>query len=377
LTGFPRAFSLGGVAQGREASVAVASVGTVRRLAVVADDLTGAADAAAPFAAHGFTVAVALGAELPDADVVALSTDNRGRPAAEARERAHRAVGRVRGAERLFVKIDSTLRGQVRADVEGALAAWGAATAVAAPAFPAQGRVVRDGTLLVHGEATVPQVAALFPDGVEVVDAESHDDLLAVAHRLADATTVAIGSGGLSRALADVLPPAPRRPTADLPAPAPQHGSPVRPVLVVVGSPHPVTRAQLAALDAVAVTSAEAAGEAVRAGRRAVLTCDPGGPVEPESPAAVALGAGLAAAAVAVLDAVPGTGLVLTGGATALAVADALGATELRLHGEVVAGLPLGALVAGPRRVPVVTKSGGFGAPDALTRAAEALEACA
>jgi D-threonate/D-erythronate kinase len=377
LTGSFPALSLDGVAQGREASVAVASVGTVRRLAVVADDLTGAADAAAPFAAHGLTVAVALGAELPDADVVALNTDNRGRPAVDARARTHQAVRRVRDAELLFVKIDSTLRGQVRADVEGALAAWEAAVAVATPAFPAQGRVVRDGALLVHGEPTVPQVAALFPDGVEVVDAETHDDLLAVARRLAGGPSVVIGSGGLSRALAEVLPGAPRSRTADFRPPEQQYGSKVRGVLVVAGTPHPVTRAQLASLDGVVVTSADAAVDALRAGKRAVLTCEPAGPVEAESPAAVALAAGLATAAVAVLDAVPGTGLVLTGGATALAVAGALGATELRLHGEVGAGLPIGVLVAGPRRVPVVTKSGGFGAPDALTRAAEALEACA
>ncbi|WP_158228014.1 four-carbon acid sugar kinase family protein [Pseudonocardia sp. MH-G8] len=359
----------------------MASVGTVRRLAVVrlavvADDLTGAADAAAPFAAHGFGVAVALGPQLPDADVVALSTDNRGRPAAEARERTHRAAGRVRDAERLFVKIDSMLRGQVRADVEGALAAWGAATAVASPAFPAQGRVVRDGALLVHGEPTVPQVAALFPDGVEVVDAETHDALLAVARRLR-AGEIAIGSGGLSRALAEILPGAPWSLTADSRAPEQQYGSKVRSVLVVVGTPHPVTRAQIVALDAVPVVSAGAAVDALRAGKRAVLTCEPDGPVEPESPAALALAGGLATAAVAVLDAVPDTGLVLTGGATALAVADALGATELRLHGEVEAGLPLGELIVGPRRVPVVTKSGGFGAPGALAHAAEALEACA
>ncbi len=176
---------------GTEASVAVAPVGAVRRLAVVADDLTGAADAAAPVAVRGLTVAVALGEALPDVEVVAISTDNRGRPAAEARARTPRAVRRLRDAELLFVKIDSTLRGQVRADVEGALATWDAAAAVATPAFPAQG------------------------------------------------------------ALADVLPPTPP-----------------------------------------------------------------------------------------------------------------------------VAGLPLGELVMGSRRVPVVTKSGGFGAPDALNRAAEALEAC-
>ncbi|HYH30639.1 MAG TPA: four-carbon acid sugar kinase family protein [Pseudonocardia sp.] len=355
----------------REASVAVAPVGAVRRLAVVADDLTGAADAAAPFALRGLTVSVALTDALPDAEVVALSTDNRGRPAAEAAARTREAVGRVRDAELLFVKIDSTLRGQVRADVEGALAAWGATTAVATPAFPAQGRVVREGALHVHGEPTVPHVAALFPDGVEVVDAGRHEDLVALARRIAGDRRVAIGSGGLSRALAEILQSAPDSPPAEQ-----QYGATARSVLVVVGTPHPVTRAQIAPIGAVPVTSADAAVDALRSGKRAVLTCEPDGPVEPESLAAAALAAGLASAAVAVLDAVPGTGLVLTGGTTALAVATALGATELRLYGEVVAGLPLGELVAGPRRVPVVTKSGGFGAPDALDRAAEALEVC-
>ena len=215
MTASSRGLSLDGVAQGQEASVAVASVGTVRRLAVVrlavvADDLTGAADAAAPFAARGFTVSVALGEGLPDAAVVALSTDNRGRPADEARARTRRAVNRVREAELLFVKIDSTLRGQVRADVEG-------------------------------------------------VDAH----------------------------------PAPWSRTADFRLAEQHYGSKVRGcwLLWVARIPLP--------------------------GRR-----------------------------------------------------------SLRLHGEVVAGLPLGELVMGSHRVPVVTKSGGFGAPDALNRAAEALEAC-
>lgn len=356
----------------------MAPVGAVRRrLAVVADDLTGAADAAAPFAARGLTVSVALSAALPDAEVVALSTDNRGRPAAEAAVRTTAAVGRVRDAELLFVKIDSTLRGNVRADVDAAMAARGAAAAVATPAFPAQGRVVRGGALLVHGRITVPRVAELFPAGVEVVDAESHDELVALARRILRDAAVAVGSGGLSRALADVL-PAPRSRGAVPGSGEEPYRSTARPgVLLVVGTPHPATAAQVAGLDAEPVRTAAAAIEALRTGARAVLTCTPDGPVDPESPAAAALAARLAATAVAVLDAVPGAGLVLTGGATALAVATALGATELRLRGEVAPGLPLGELVAGARRVPVVTKSGGFGAPDALARAAEALEACA
>jgi D-threonate/D-erythronate kinase len=351
----------------------VTSVGALRRhLAVVADDLTGAADSAAPFAARGLTVAVALpGNPLPDVEVVALLTDNRWRSPAEATARMRDAVGEVRawGPDLLFVKIDSTLRGQVRADVEGALVAWDARAAVATPAFPGQGRVVRDGALLVHGEPTVTRVAGLFPDQVHVVDAESHGDLVAVAHRIVAEGSVAVGSGGLSRALAAVLVDPPR--AATVPA------GPVTGVLLVVGTPHPATVAQVAQLDAEAVVlgpdAVDSAVAALRAGRRVVLTVVPDGDVEPESPAAAALAARLADAAVAVLAAEPGTGLVLTGGTTALAVATAIGATELRLHGEVSPGLPLGELVAGARRVPVVTKSGGFGAPDALSRSADAL----
>ena len=56
--------------------------------------------------------------------------------------------------------------------------------------------------------------------------------------------------------------------------------------------------------------------------------------------------------------------LVLSGGATAEAVLDALDCPVLSLQGEVLPGLPL--CRAGNRAI--ITKSGGFGAPDTLTR---------
>jgi len=65
-------------------------------------------------------------------------------------------------------------------------------------------------------------------------------------------------------------------------------------------------------------------------------------------------------------------GLVLTGGATAVGVARRLGASGIRLEGEVETGVPMGILV-GPRPYPVVTKAGGFGGPDTLEGAVEAL----
>jgi uncharacterized protein YgbK (DUF1537 family) len=65
-------------------------------------------------------------------------------------------------------------------------------------------------------------------------------------------------------------------------------------------------------------------------------------------------------------------GLIMTGGATAVGVARRLGATGIELEGEVEAGVPVGTLI-GPHPYPVVTKAGGFGKPDTLVRAVQAL----
>lgn len=352
------------------------------RLAVLADDLTGAADAAGPFAARGVDVSVVLSSTVPqDAEVLAVVTDNRWRPATEAAERTRDAVSRLRAwcPGMLLVKIDSTLRGRVRDDVLVALDAWGHSDAVATPAFPAQGRVVRQGALIVHGEPTVARVADHVPDGVRVVDAESHDDLLAVALGIAADGAVAVGSGGLARALAEVLVDEPRPPR--LPR------GPVTGVLLVVGTAHAATRGQVAAVlatgaDRMVLTPSTPfpvgdAAAALRDGRRVVVTCEVPGDVQPDSAAASALADELAAVVRGIVDAAGPIGLVLTGGATALAVATALGAHEIRLLSEVAEGLPLGEMVMGDRRIPVVTKSGGFGTQDCLCRAAEALEDCA
>jgi D-threonate/D-erythronate kinase len=354
------------------------------RIGIVGDDLTGAADAAAPFAGRGLTVSVALTADpspAPDVDVLAVVTDSRWRAAPQAGDAVRAAVVGLRAWDpaMLFVKIDSTLRGRVREDVSVALDAWGAGCAIATPAFPAQGRVVRGGSLEVHGRTVVDRVADCFPPGVRVVDAVSCEDLLDVARDVVGRGAVAVGSGGLARALADVLvvtdPPARDWPTSTRP----------RGVLLVVGTPHPVTREQGAAVvdgGALPVVVSRSAAPPVAAvaaalaeGRRVLLSCDPGAVVEPDSAAAVALAEEIAGTVRAIVERAPEAGLVLTGGATALAVAFALGATELRLRREVSEGLPLGELVTGSRRVPVVTKSGGFGDRHALTRAAEALEA--
>jgi uncharacterized protein YgbK (DUF1537 family) len=66
----------------------------------------------------------------------------------------------------------------------------------------------------------------------------------------------------------------------------------------------------------------------------------------------------------------PGATLVLSGGASAQVVLGALGIGIVELHGEALPGLPI-ARAAG---FTIITKSGGFGEPDALLRLLDHLD---
>ena len=117
---------------------------------LVADDLTGAVDTGHGFAARGRGVRVRLrgegDAETPpaDRDVLAVDTDSRAASPSVAAEAVTRAIAAYPAA-RVYKKVDSTLRGNVVAEVDAAVAATNADVAVVAPAFPATGRTTEDG----------------------------------------------------------------------------------------------------------------------------------------------------------------------------------------------------------------------------------------
>src|ERR1700675_4765132 len=123
---------------------------------IIADDLSGACDAGALFAGRG-PVGVFVAPELPDArwPAAAVDTESRALPPAAAAERVRRVVdgleARLAGG-RVFKKLDSTVRGPVAAELYALMGASGVATALVCPAFPAQGRTVRDGVLSVFGQ---------------------------------------------------------------------------------------------------------------------------------------------------------------------------------------------------------------------------------
>jgi D-threonate/D-erythronate kinase len=388
-------------------------------IAVIADDLTGAADTGVQFVHAGYRTAVFFRATemvADDLDAAAFDTDSRAMPAGFAAKRVLDAARVARGARIVYKKLDSTLRGNVAAELAAALGGTRRERVVVAPAFPAAGRTTVGGIQRVHGvpvdetemakdpntpisEAHVPSlladtfssVGALSVENLAdhervrrtleececvVVDAEREADLETLVRAVPDSARVLwAGSAGLALALGSVYP----GPCA---GDAGVERGPVRPVLVIVGSLSGVAREQVRRLVGeygnvdipVGVGEAHAVQEAVKTAREALAggACAVVRSPEKRSAAGESVLGSLAEVAALLSEEGLFEGMVLTGGATAVGVARRLGASGIRLEGEVEAGIPIGALI-GPRPYPVVTKAGGFGGPDTLVEAVEAL----
>lgn len=379
------------------------------RWAIIADDLTGAADAAAAYGpTHSSSVILDVDADWPDTEILSINTESRYLPAPEAASAVSSAVGRALGQNRaVFKKIDSLLRGNVGVEVAAALAAFtqgrGGALALIAPAFPATGRSTRGG--LVHvggvphtggtfGGDTAAAVAAgglavsVVAAGLErtpgelarhlrdlqaqgitavVLDAGSDRELgnIAAAAQLLDFPALLVGSGGLAAQI-----------TAGR-SDSPVRGAQPRPVgrtLTVIGSYSGLARQQTDALVAagaehIMLDHASLAGPAVprlvaaaMARTDVVLTPDPMGVIDKSQALVVAEALARATAAgIGHCDA-----LVLTGGETATAVLKALGAGSFTVLGEIEPGVVL-SLLPGPLPL-LVTKAGAFGDAGTLAR---------
>ncbi len=382
---------------------------------LIADDLTGACDASALFAGRGRVgVFVDADAVSPGWEVAALDTDSRALAPDAARRRMRDVVRRIEArlhAGHVFKKIDSTLRGPVAEEIDSLLDEVGGGTALICPAFPGQGRTVTDGVLRVdglpvhassigrdpayrgatsavgvllggsrrtvrhlpldrvrQGSSAVAAVLAGAADEIVAADAETDTDLDMLAAAAAPMSHVILaGSAGLAGPVATHLghaaaaPPLPRG----------------RAWLVVAGSLHPSTRAQVGALAAAGLAGAalDRTGGAdtrwladeLRAGRPVFLTTTesvaPGEDTRPRVAAALA-----AAAASLVSECAPDL-VVLTGGETAHAFMRARGARRLEVRGAPAVGLALGELVTdGAPALACLTKAGGFGARDLLVR---------
>ena len=184
------------------------------------------------------------------APVLAIDLDTRALPEEAACAKVEHAFSgrRAREADILFKKIDSTLRGHVAAELRAARAALGPDRPIlVAPAFPAQGRTVKDGRVYVNGTPLRGgNLARVLRDGnVTLCDAESDADLRAIARSglALEPRPLFVGSAGLARALAAALPRRSKTRRARLP-----RGE----IAVVVGSASPVSARQAKRLAPVA-----------------------------------------------------------------------------------------------------------------------------
>jgi D-threonate/D-erythronate kinase len=417
------------------------------RLGVIADDLTGANDTGVQFARQGARTLVPLdwhdlAALGRAADVLVLNTNSRALPADVAARRARVAAEALRKArvEAIYKKIDSTCRGNVGAELEAILDVYTVPLTVLAPTFPPAARAVRDGILTIKGtpvhrtsigrdpvtpvrESHLPTLLGSQlcrpiyplslsilrgpadraanclkawregPPGVVLADAVTPRDLERLASLLVreGLMQVVAGSAGLAMALSTVL-PWPRRTRGNSPAAK-------GPVLLVLGSPNPVSLEQVAWAEsrghatAVRATISEvvAGGDRFRreldrvvekvqaeilAGRDTVLTLRQRSalssrarrPLRPSDSGALSEFLGRATR-LATRNATVGA-LVLCGGDIAIAACRALRAGGIELMGEVEAGVPWGRMVGGELPgLPTVTKAGGFGGPATFSRA--------
>lgn len=343
-------------------------------VAMIADDLTGALDASAPFASAGLRTVVAcrpgaLDSALAEgADVICVNTGTRESDALAAGSIVAAAAERLAAEAPRFVfkKIDSRLKGHPAVEIEAVRRAFLRDKTIIAPAVPELGRVVEGGRLTGHGVAApldIAQVCAGVGGTLAVPETSDSGDLSALVGRLATEARPPLlaGARGLAGALAALLARADGLAGgAELP----------RPLLIGVGSRDPITRRQVEHLvertDARLVIAP--GGEVPDLGGLADITVVATDLADSADAARLneRFAGGLARIAIRSGPAA----MVLAGGETAAAVLAALGVALVEMEGDLAPGCPYCRLSVSGRTLVLVTKSGGFGAVDTLSNLA-------
>lgn len=315
------------------------------RVLAVADDLTGALEAGAKFAQAGLEPVVAVGCA-PEDDahgVVVLDTETRHAAADEAERVVLMRAPAT--AELVYKKTDSTLRGNIGAELRALARLYPGARTAYVPAYPALGRTVRDGILYVHGERVdrtafardslnpvlSARVDSVLPADLDcdIFDGETDEDVARMAQRIV--------AGGEYRIIAGPAAIAGQIAALLGSGPAVEPWPRVQSCLVVNGSQHPVSAAQ------------------VGFGTKWPVMVPDVEPGTPELECARRTGCRVRT----VLDETNPDALVVFGGDTVFGILTALGTPLLRPIGEILPGAPASRIDG--RRTILITKAGGFG----------------
>ncbi len=390
-------------------------------LGLIADDLTGAMDTGAQCARFGLETAILLRPVTRScAAAEIISTESRELDPRGAAMVARRAAGRLAGRA-LYKKIDSTLRGQAGPEILAVLQETGIEKAIVCPAICELGRIVQEGELYIdsirlhesrfvldpRGGALTSYVPDLLgvpathlglalvrsapdilrqairqaPTSVVTLDATAPGDLDLIARASIESGFLPCGALGLARAWVKCLL---RERAVEQPAPLLPESR--NGVLVIAGSPNPITREQLAVLEQrprtkrLAITSgctsrqreafSRLACESLSVGELVLIAPARVSDTESEG---IGMRANLAQLARDICREARPAALLVTGGDTARAVVDVLEADWIEVQGEVYRGVALGKLAGGAASgLSILTKAGGFGGPETLAAALDA-----
>ena len=407
------------------------------RLLILADDFTGALDTGVRLALAGVATRVATLREgsprMPRCDepVLVIDTESRHALPGEAARRVRECVCSALGEGTTFFykKTDSTLRGNIGAELSALLSASGEDCLFFVPALPAAGRTTVWGVALVNGiplnetvfahdpldPVTDSVVSAIIgrqsdvavenvPRGSDlprrespgkrilVFDAETDADLEDIGRRIKSAAVprATAGCSGFASVLPRLL---------DLPhLPVPTVHL-VSPMFVVCGSLHEASRAQVLHAEENGLPAfvldpgfLPAGGDLETArrdlARRIVDALTSTGAAILKTPPSVEdrtvrrgsgeLSGGTVSRAIGgvvleVLSRVRPSTLVVFGGDTAFGVVEALGIASFQPVREISQGVVVSRAQQDGRDLHLVTKAGGFGAPDILMRVRETL----
>jgi D-threonate/D-erythronate kinase len=379
-------------------------------IAVIADDLTGAAEIGGVAVRYGLAAEVQTAwIAASEAGVIVIDADTRSLPPQNAAQNAGKLAEQIQTSTVSWVykKIDSVLRGPVVAEIEAVLDALGKRRALLVPANPSRGRVIRGGCYFIDGEpidrtdfGKDPEYPARSPDvrrilgtsevavlrpqeslperGIILGEAASVSDVTAWARRLDDHTLPAgaaeffarILETRLARKAKQAAPPSSGMArgnalfvcgSASAQSRALRHESERRgiPVLFV-----PKDRRAPGGSPADLLPASTKAAAAALASHSQVLLClDPDSLRDPEGPGT------LVNDLLDVVELLIGRGAVdhlyVEGGYTASALIRRLGWTRMKVERELAPGV-VSLEVQGKRRRLLTVKPGSYRWPDAV-----------
>ncbi len=368
----------------------------------LADDLTGALEVGAKFAASGLSSLVTTRRSIPagpdqETAVLVIDTETRHMAPELARERVLELsrAGFNRDIPYVYKKTDSTLRGNIASEIRGVMEGYPDLPLLYVPAYPAMNRTVREGILHVDGvpvnetdfaedplnAVRTANIPRLFSDAglhsvvsttpaelktspqtaIYVCDATSESDLEVAARKFLQTSRfrLAAGPAGFVGHLAPLL---------DVPRTAPATMPVVKRALVVNGSFNEVSVRQISYARAHGFSSIMANGTAAEAEQPGWVilnhefdTCEP-----------LVYARRLSRSVCGALREEEFDAVVVFGGDTAYAIVEALGHPEIRPIGEVLEGVPISAIgrkaagLKGEGPFYLISKAGGFGPVDVL-----------